>query len=236
MSQVDVFMAAVRNEETGSPAGNYRSYRGPVREGRVVGAYGFATDFWDRLAGLAGLEGADWHDPKVQDKVARASFQALYDKYQDWRLVAIAWKGGAGLADAVAADPAILDNPHLTPVKSYAQKVMRHASAQLKQASPDSDGEPIPTRAFRIGLKDLSAPVAVAGSDEKGGEPSTQAAGGGLRPPLPAQDALTSMLRARRNQLRDRVAQADEVANAPLGTQVPDEPEAVDNPAEEAVE
>jgi hypothetical protein len=217
MPQIETFMRAIRNEETGSPEGDYGSYRGPVREGRVVGAYGFATDYWDQLSGLAGLRGADWHDSKAQDAIAQAAFEHLHAQYGDWRLVAIAWKAGEAVADAVAANPKLLKDPQLAGVKEYAQKVMRFASNDAKMHEPSPDGGQSSASAFRVGLNSILPPQGTEGE----GPP---ASGGDAPPPLQAEQALMSILRARRNVLRDRSAQETAAAGEgePLVPGVPE--------------
>lgn len=124
----EAFAAAVRNAETGSFDGAYDKVQGLVRQARKVGAYGIASDEWDALAESAGIAGARWADQRAQDRVARVMFQALHQKYGDWRLVAAAWKGGEELADKIAGNPSLLDHPNLKELKAYVDTVMTGAN------------------------------------------------------------------------------------------------------------
>lgn len=161
------FARAIKNAETGSFEGNYRAVRGLVRKNaRLVGAYGIPTDMWPQIAEYAGYPGARWQDPKAQDAVAQATFDALYSKYGDWRLVAIAWKAGEDIADAVVADPSLIHADELAEVRAYAQQVMRFAQEDVKINQPtDPNGNAIKAQAFPVNTKfappepDPDAPV-----------------------------------------------------------------------------
>lgn len=123
----DKFAAAIRNAETGTPEGDYAAVRGLVRgQARLLGAYGVASDEWDRLAEENGYAGARWQDRRAQDRVMKGVFEALYRKYGDWRLVATAWKGGEAVADALAADPSLIKHDQLAGLRDYVETVMNN--------------------------------------------------------------------------------------------------------------
>lgn len=134
------FARAIKYAESGSYEGDYQAMRDVVRgQARKIGAYGIASDEWQRLAEEAGLKGARWTDGRAQDAVARAAFAALYEKYGDWRLVAVAWKAGETIADIVAANATALSLAQLKPVKNYTDKVMK-----LYAEDPMDNGEEPP--------------------------------------------------------------------------------------------
>lgn len=90
--ELQLFMMSVRNQSSGSYSG---SYSGPQ------GAYGIDPGRWDLMARRAGLGGADMRDPGMQDYVAAWTMKALYGRYHNWNLVALAWSNGTGAADSV---------------------------------------------------------------------------------------------------------------------------------------
>lgn len=199
MSEKTTFARAVKMAESGSFDGNYGAVRGLVRgSARLLGAYGVASDEWSQIAEDAGLPGARWRDPKAQDVVAQATFDRLYAKYGDWRLVAVAWKGGEALADAVAVDPRIIEDRALAPLKGYASQVMRYASEDIKVNQPrNRDGSAISANRFPIST-DL-APADQVGVNT------------GVRT---AEDSLREMLTMARNAQRRRAAGEAEVGDA----------------------
>tara|TARA_B100000575_G_C23085082_1_gene625318 strand:- start:22 stop:723 length:702 start_codon:yes stop_codon:yes gene_type:complete len=72
----------------------------PIRV-QALGAYGILDINWDVWSKQAGLDGADWHDPKAQDIVARYKVQEYFNKYNSWDLVSIAWFAGPNKAKEV---------------------------------------------------------------------------------------------------------------------------------------
>ncbi len=90
--ELQLFMMSVRRQSSGSHSGNYHSNGG---------AYGIDASRWDAMARRAGLDGANMQDPGMQDYVAAWTMKALYSKYRNWNLVALAWSSGAGAASAV---------------------------------------------------------------------------------------------------------------------------------------
>lgn len=90
--ELQLFMMSVKRQASGSYTGNYQS---------SGGAYGIDAERWDLMARRAGLDGAIMRDPAMQDYVAAWTMKALYSKYQNWNLVALAWSSGEGAAAAV---------------------------------------------------------------------------------------------------------------------------------------
>ncbi len=90
--ELQLFMMAVRNQNSGSYVGSY---------GGTGGAYGISANRWDLMARRAGLDGADMRDPAMQDYVAAWTMRTLYAKYRNWNLVALAWSNGEGAANEV---------------------------------------------------------------------------------------------------------------------------------------
>lgn len=94
LSELPVFMAAIRRTASGSYAGSYGA-----SSGSRLGAYGISESNWKLWSEQAGLAGADWRSRAAQDAVAKMKMTQLYRRYSDWRLVAVAWSYGTRAAD-----------------------------------------------------------------------------------------------------------------------------------------
>ena len=108
---IDVYLEALKMQES---SGNYQAIHKPevitdIVTGKkirvqAVGAYGILDINWTGTetqkswAKEAGLEGADWHDPKAQDTVARFKVQQYFNKYGSWDAVSVAWFAGPNKA------------------------------------------------------------------------------------------------------------------------------------------
>jgi len=88
---VEDFMAATRTVESG---GDY----GVTNSIGAYGAYQFMPGTWASAAAMAGIDPND-RSPGAQDAAARALMTRYYQMYGDWRLVAVAWHGGEGMAN-----------------------------------------------------------------------------------------------------------------------------------------
>lgn len=134
----ELFSKAIRAAESADREGDYAAVRGLVRgSARLLGAYGIPSDNWEALAEDAGYAGARWQDPRAQDAVVEYTFQRLYQKYGDWRLVAAAWKAGEEAADVIAQYPQLLKEKSMAPLKAYISQVMSHAREELTVNPPD---------------------------------------------------------------------------------------------------
>ena len=104
---IDVYLEALKMQES---SGNYQAIHKPevitdIVTGKkirvqAVGAYGILDINWTGTetqkswAKEAGLKGADWHDPKAQDTVAKFKVQQYFNKYGSWDAVSVAWFAG----------------------------------------------------------------------------------------------------------------------------------------------
>ncbi len=95
-ASVDAFLAATRQHESG---GNY-TIRNQSGLSNAAGAYQFIGSTWRGLGGST--ESAADASPEEQDRIARAYALQLFNQFHSWRLVAIAWYGGPGIAQQVA--------------------------------------------------------------------------------------------------------------------------------------
>jgi hypothetical protein len=140
MSDLANFMAGIRRVETGDLKGDYLHSNPPEGGLRAVGAYGF-TD-WRRQAAAAGFPDANMSDFRAQDAVAGTLFRNLYEKYQTWDLVALAWYTNERTADSVKESGyRDLDQIKHPRVKEYIQSVV-NATAEA-EASPTQFKAPI---------------------------------------------------------------------------------------------
>ena len=98
LDQLDTFAETIKLQES---SGDYNAIGPVTKYGRALGAYGIVEANWKKWAKQAGIPGADWHDPRAQDKVAKYKMTEYYNKYNSWDLVAIAWFAGPGNADIV---------------------------------------------------------------------------------------------------------------------------------------
>lgn len=107
LGELETFMAAIRRLESGSFAGDYTRPGPTVTSGqykgeRAFGAYQIMPGNWPVWSAAAGYKGAHYANKAAQDGVARFMFRQLYQKYGDWRLVAIAWFAGESRARRAA--------------------------------------------------------------------------------------------------------------------------------------
>lgn len=87
---LDAFMRSVAQSESGG------SYTLVHPQSGATGKYQFLPGTWnDKASQYLGNGGAPM-TPENQEKVARAWASDMYKKYGDWRVVAIAWRNGAG--------------------------------------------------------------------------------------------------------------------------------------------
>lgn len=114
--QIDSFMQAIKDVETSG--GNYTE----TNKIGAAGAYQYMPGTWNNYKGYKSAADAP---PAIQDEKARADMTALYNKYHDWKLVAIAWQGGVGTADKYLKTGAGSSDGNLTS-EEYANRVLSH--------------------------------------------------------------------------------------------------------------
>ena len=230
MDQLETFMAAIRKLESGSLEGNYTAIGVPTRTGhRARGAYQIMEQYWDGWAAEAGIAGADWRDPLAQDRVARYKFTQYYERYGDWRLVAIAWFAGPGRANTVAAQGidkvANIADANGTTIGKYVQVItnnMQEAAAAgygPKQAPlsmvADRATEQAQQRRRRVGPNDSMQFPSYPGANDSMEWPvytpdmtglsalsGTELLPGQMPGAMPAQTALGSIFRVLSNHRR----------------------------------
>lgn len=141
MAEIDTFMAAERQQESG---GNYQAYNA---SSGAAGAYQFTLGTWQYALSLAGLvntvyasESANNAPPSVQDAAARALMTQYYNQFgHSWFNVAEAWYGGPG----AVGQPNIGGGPGYPTVGQYATQVMAiYASLGGATAAPIPTGIP----------------------------------------------------------------------------------------------
>lgn len=93
---VESFLAATRQHESGGDYGIYNQ----SGLSNASGAYQFIGTTWRGLGGST--QNAAEASPEEQDAIARRYAQQLFEQFGSWRLVAIAWYGGPGIAQQVA--------------------------------------------------------------------------------------------------------------------------------------
>ena len=103
IDQLDVFMRAIAQQESGGRWDAVGPYTGPTY-GRAVGRWQIMEKIWPGWAAEAGIPGASWEDPAAQEHVARFKMTQYYRRYGSWPLVAIAWFAGPGRANTAARE------------------------------------------------------------------------------------------------------------------------------------
>jgi hypothetical protein len=93
---VDAFLNAIKQKESG---GDY-TIRNTSGESNAAGAYQFIGTTWKGLGGSTAS--AAEASPAEQDRIARAYALQLFQQFKSWRLVALAWYGGPGVAEQAA--------------------------------------------------------------------------------------------------------------------------------------
>ena len=111
---IDMYMKALLMRES---TGNYEAQHEPsiitdANTGKKIrvqalGGYGILDINWDQWSKEAGFEGADWHDPKAQDAVAKYKVQQYFDRFQSWDAVSVAWFAGPNVAKRLVEEGTI---------------------------------------------------------------------------------------------------------------------------------
>lgn len=101
LEQLGEFLEYLGEFESGN---NYNAVGPPTGKlGNALGRYQIMSANWPSWARQAGIPGADWRDPRAQDRVARYKMTEYYNRYGNWELVAVAWFAGPGNANKAAA-------------------------------------------------------------------------------------------------------------------------------------
>jgi hypothetical protein len=119
---IEAFLNATKQHESG---GDYTIYN-QSGQSNASGAYQFLGSTWKGMGGSTA--NAAEASPAEQDAIARKMAQQLFDKYHSWRLVAIAWYGGPGVADQVAAGQNPGSPEGQGPYLAYGDTIMRMMS------------------------------------------------------------------------------------------------------------
>lgn len=122
MADIDTFMAAIRQQESG---GNYKAVNASSGDS---GAYQFSIGTFDQALTLAGLGNSTYYGKaaylapaSVQDAAAKALMTQYYNQFgQSWYNVAEAWYGGPG----AVGNPNEGGGPGYPTVGEYATEVM----------------------------------------------------------------------------------------------------------------
>lgn len=122
-SDVDRFLASLRKKESG---GNYQIKGPSTRYGRASGAYQYLDSTWN---GRHGYRSAADAPPAIQDMEARKDVERLYQQFGDWKLVAIAWHAGAGVAARARRTGRAGTSDRLQGTDEYADEVVRGMAA-----------------------------------------------------------------------------------------------------------
>jgi len=144
---IDMYLEALKMQES---SGNYQAQHTPevitdIVTGKkirvqAVGAYGILDINWNGTktqkswAEQAGYKGADWHDPAVQDAVARYKVQEYFNKYGSWDAVSVAWFAGAGNANELVNNGTInydLADANGQTIKDYVDEMNTKIGEEL---------------------------------------------------------------------------------------------------------
>ena len=138
---IDIYLKALLMQES---SGNYQVLHTPsiiedfatgkpIRV-QALGGYGILDINWDNWAKEAGFEGADWHDPKAQDAVAKFKAQQYFNKYGSWDAVSVAWFAGAGKANELVNNGTInydLADANGQTIKDYVDEMNTKIGEEL---------------------------------------------------------------------------------------------------------
>jgi len=138
---IDMYLEALKMQES---SGDYQvlhtpsviedAYTGkPVRV-QGLGAYGILDINWKKWAKEAGIEGADWHDPKAQDTVSRFKVQQYFNRFNSWDAVSVAWFAGPNKAKDLVNNGTInfdLTDANGQSIKDYVDEMNTKIAEEL---------------------------------------------------------------------------------------------------------
>jgi hypothetical protein len=172
-----------------------------------LGRYAIPAEQWKMWAAAAGYPGARWDDPLAQQKVAGWVANELFTEFQDWGLVAIGWRYGAGTARRIR------DVYGGVPGGDIVEKLMGKAGVEFLARIQTSMAQ-----VFAPDRKPYPAPQAYGGGDIQlkfTEEEMPEAEEPERRGANPAHTALQSVLGA----MADRVAGGKRLAVEEIGGQ-----------------
>lgn len=140
--QLAHFKQAIANIE--SAGGNYGALGPVLKSGnRARGKYQIMSQYWDAWAKEAGVPGADWRDPAMQERVASYKFTQYFKQYRRWDAVAVAWFAGPSRAQKfVEGNTSVMGISDVlgTSVSKYVQRV----NGYLQQKGVDTEPVEVP--------------------------------------------------------------------------------------------
>jgi hypothetical protein len=123
-----------------------------------LGPYKIDARMWSMWAAAAGLPNAKWEDKRAQEIVASYAARTLYDRFENWGLVAIGWRYGAGTAAKIQ------DIYGDTPAGNILKKILGKGGAAfvnsvlaaMNKVTNKDDEPPPPPSTSRGGSIDLT--------------------------------------------------------------------------------
>ena len=130
---LEQFLSVLRLLESGSYEGNYQRVGKAKRGLKPIGAYGIPEQYWAPWASRAGVTGADWRDPRAQDRVAAHRANEYLETYGNYEVAAAAWIGGTRSAYTILQRGyAGLSDIHNPEIREYVAK-----AKEAMQVAPD---------------------------------------------------------------------------------------------------
>lgn len=153
------FLAATKSKESG---GSYTAYN---PDSGTSGAYQYKNSTWGNYKGYARAMDAP---PTIQDEKARIDAQALYDRFGNWRDVAIAWYGGPGAVSLANKNASQGEYP---TINAYANDIVKRMGGGGTTATGQVGT--VTTQATATGTQQTPLP--------------------GIDPKLPIEDQITAL-------------------------------------------
>ena len=149
---VEQFMKAIGDQESG---GDYNLVN---PDSGARGKYQFMPSSWGDYVRMAGLPSNTPQTPENKEIVARSNMQRMYNKFGNWRDVAIAWYGGEGAVNYSEAEknaPQYNNGKRYPSINEYADKAMERLN-KLAGTSATSKANRLGSI---LGVKDYNMPT-----------------------------------------------------------------------------
>ena len=149
---VEQFMKAIGDQESG---GDYNSVN---PDSGARGKYQFMPSSWGDYVRMAGLPSNTPQTPENEEIVARSNMQRMYNKFGNWRDVAIAWYGGEGAvnySEAKKNAPQYNNGKRYPSINEYADKAME----RLNKLAGTSTTSKAKQQGSILGVKDYNMPT-----------------------------------------------------------------------------